>query len=93
MRTYKITAVSCDWKDHYEPKHLNQCLQFVGNGARFTDVEDTYSDQYVTICASPPVTPKQAQRLFDVGDYHVCDNWEGTMNQILRKLRLRAEEL
>ena len=87
----RLTALSCDWKDRYTTEHLNLALAFVGAGAMFTDVKDTYSDQFVTICASPAVTEAQAQVLFDAGSYYVCDNLEGTMGEIIEQLEMKNE--
>ena len=90
---YKISAIDRDWKSTFLAKDMIESAKFCGvENAEFTDVRDTGGDFYVTICANPPITPKQAQELYDEGDLYICqENFEGTWDEIMARLKALNE--
>ena len=91
-KMYKIAAVERDWKDSYKAKELTAAMKFCGEDSEFTDVGNTGGDFYIMICANPPITPDEAQDLFDTGDLCIMDkDFEGTLDDIKNELKERLK--
>lgn len=84
MVDYRISAICKDWREQWDFEHINQAFAFCGEGAQFTEVNDTRGDTNLAICANPPINEKQAQELFDISSFYIMNEngWKGNWNEI-----------
>lgn len=86
-KKYRITQISCDWKDNFTGKELSKAAKSVGGKAIFYDYDQMEVDEKVMFVSSNTLTDDQLDILWETGDLYTGDDiWSGSFEDILKKI-------